>query len=286
MEFSRWPPRPTRLWPGSDVPPAKRRLGQHFLTDPGILARIADASGAAVGDTVLEIGPGPGGLTEALVARGARIVAIERDPDLIDDLRRRVPTAHVVEGDALEIDWHEASGSPDPASWVVTGNIPYNITSPLLERALTPPIARIVVFLVQQEMAHRLAARPGTRDWGALTVGITAVARVEKLFTVRAGAFKPPPKVDSALVRLTPLAAPLIPVARASAFRRFVTGIFGFRRKQLGRGLRELTGWPAERVLEPLARAGLEPSLRPEQVDTAGMAKLFGEVVDAGWCSE
>jgi 16S rRNA (adenine1518-N6/adenine1519-N6)-dimethyltransferase len=213
-------------------------------------------------------------------------VAIERDADLIDGLRRRVPTAEVVEGDALELDWHEVSGAPDPLHWVVTGNIPYNITSPLLERALTPPMARAVVFLVQEEVAARLAARPGTRDWGALTVGITAVARVEKLFTVRAGAFKPPPKVDSALVRLTPLAAPLLEVGRATEFRRFVTGLFGFRRKQLGRGLRELTGWPVERVLKPLARAGLEPTIRPEQVDTALMARLFDEVVDAGWRSE
>lgn len=268
------------------MPPAKRRLGQHFLTDPGILTRIADASGAAAGDTVLEIGPGPGGLTEALAARGARIVAIERDADLIDGLRRRVPDADVVEGDALEVDWYEASGAPDPARWVVAGNIPYNITSPLLERALTPPIARVVVFLVQQEMADRLAAAPGTRDWGALTVGITAVAQVEKLFTVRAGAFKPPPRVDSALVRLTPLAAPVVSGELTTGFRRFVTGLFGFRRKQLGRGLRELTGWPADRVLEPLARAGLEPTIRPEQVDTVGMARLFGEVVDAGWRSE
>ncbi|HEU4799048.1 MAG TPA: 16S rRNA (adenine(1518)-N(6)/adenine(1519)-N(6))-dimethyltransferase RsmA [Gemmatimonadales bacterium] len=268
------------------MPPAKRRLGQHFLTDPRILTRIADASGAATGDTVLEIGPGTGGLTEALAAHGARIVAIERDVDLIDGLRRRVPIADVVEGDALDVAWYEASGSPDPARWVVTGNIPYNITSPLLERALTPPIARAVVFLVQEEVADRLAARPGTRDWGALTVGITAVARVEKLFTVRAGAFKPPPKVDSALVRLTPLAVPLVPGELTTEFRRFVTGLFGFRRKQLGRGLRELTGWPAARVLEPLSRADLEPTIRPEQVDTAQMARLFGEVVDAGWRSE
>ena len=268
------------------MPPAKRRLGQHFLADPRILTRIADASGAVAGDTVLEIGPGPGGLTQALAARGARVVAIERDPDLIDGLRRRVPEAEVIEGDALEVDWHEASGSPDPARWVVTGNIPYNITSPLLERALSPPIARAVVFLVQAEVADRLAARPGTREWGALTVGITAVARVERLFTVRAGAFKPPPKVDSALVRLTPLEVPLVEAGQVADFRRFTTGLFSFRRKQLGRGLRELTGWPAERVLGLLARIGLEPTIRPEELDTAVMARLFAEVVDAGWRSE
>ncbi len=266
--------------------PPKKRRGQHFLSDPGILKRIAAATGAAAGDTVLEIGPGPGGLTEALAARGARVVAIERDPDMIEGLKRRVPAVEIVEADALDVDWHAASGHPDLARWAVTGNIPYNITSPLLERALTPPLARVIVFLIQQEVADRLAASPGSRDWGALTVGVTAVAKVEKLFSVRAGAFRPPPRVDSALVRLTPLDQPLVDFVRVAEFRRFVTGLFGFRRKQLGRGMRELTGWEAGRALEPLVRAGLEPIARPEQVDTSGMARLFAEVVDAGWRSE
>lgn len=268
------------------MPPAKKRLGQHFLSDPGILARIAEATGAGAGDTALEIGPGPGGLTAALASRGARVVAIERDSELIDGLCQRVPDAEIVEGDALEIDWHAASGRPDPARWVVTGNIPYNITSPLLERALTPPLARTIVFLVQKEVADRLAASPGGRDWGALTVGVTAVAQVEKLFTVRAGAFQPPPRVDSALIRLAPLEHPLVEFSDVAQFRRFVTGLFSFRRKQLGRGMRELTGWDAEGALEPLKRAGLEPSIRPEQVSTAAMARLFSEVVDEGWRSE
>ena len=262
---------------------AKKRLGQHFLSDPAILGRIAAATGAAAGDTVLEIGPGPGGLTEALIARGAKVVAIERDRDMIEGLTRRVPGAEIVEGDALELDWYEIARSPDPSSWIVTGNIPYNITSPLLDLALTPALARVILFLVQAEMADRLAASPGSRDWGALTVGVTAVARVEKLFTVKAGAFNPPPKVDSALIRLTPLDSPLVEFGNAAEFRRFVTGLFGFRRKQLGRGMRELTGWDTDRALAPLVRAGLTPTDRPEQVDATGMARLFAEVVDAGW---
>src|SRR6185437_14897682 len=108
------------------APRAKRRLGQHFLTDPRLLGRIADALGAAAGDTVLEIGPGPGGLTAALVARVGRVVAIEKDADLIPALRERVPGATIVQGDALELDWRALAGD----RFLVAGNIPYNITSP------------------------------------------------------------------------------------------------------------------------------------------------------------
>src|SRR5690606_19708448 len=106
----------------------KRRLGQHFLFDPRVLGRIADATLAGPEDTVLEIGPGPGGLTRALLERGARVVAIEKDPDVLPALRSRAPEATVLEADALEADWRAAAGYPDPGRFVVAGNIPYNIT--------------------------------------------------------------------------------------------------------------------------------------------------------------
>ncbi len=125
-------------------PRAKRRLGQHFLSDPRILGRIADALEAGPGDTVLEIGPGPGGLTAALVERGGRVVAIEKDPDLVPALRARFPGATIVQGDALEEDWHALAGGP----FLAVGNIPYNITSPLVDKALQPPRPRRIVFLV------------------------------------------------------------------------------------------------------------------------------------------
>jgi 16S rRNA (adenine1518-N6/adenine1519-N6)-dimethyltransferase len=263
------------------VPRAKRRLGQHFLTDPRILQRIADALGATADDTVLEIGPGPGGLTEVLAPRAGRLVAIEKDADLVPSLRARVPAALVVEGDALEADWHALAG-PD---FLVAGNIPYNITSPLIDKALTPPRPRRVVFLVQKEVADRVGAEPGGQAYGALSVGVQAVARAERLFTVPAGAFHPRPQVDSAVLRLTPLAQPIVGDEEVDPFRRLVVGLFGFRRKQLGRGLRELTGWPADRVEATLAGAGIVPSARPETVGPPAFAALLRALVDGGWAS-
>jgi 16S rRNA (adenine1518-N6/adenine1519-N6)-dimethyltransferase len=261
----------------------RKRFGQHFLQHRAILDRIVAALAPAPGDLVLEIGPGPGALTEALAARGARVVAIEKDRDLVPLAQGRVPGARIVEGDALRLDWREVAGAAPHLPLLVTGNIPYNITSPLLDCALHPPRPARIVFLVQQEVADRLAAPPGGKTYGALTVGVQAVARVEKLFTVPAGAFTPPPKVESAVVRLVPLAEPMVKDAEVAAFRRLVVGLFGFRRKQLVRGLRELTGWPAERVTGVLERAGLAASARPETVEPRGFADLLGVLIDGGW---
>lgn len=261
----------------------KRRLGQHFLSDPRILGRIADALAPEGRDVVLEIGPGPGGLTAQLLARTAHVVAIEKDADLVPGLRTRFPGLQVVEGDALEVDWH-AAVRPEldlaGGDYLVTGNIPYNITTPLIDRALTSPFPSRIVFLVQKEVAERTAATPGRREYGALSVGVQAACRVERLFTVPAGAFAPPPKVDSAVLRLVPREAPLVSEADQPAFRRFVVGLFGFRRKQLLRAMREHTGWPAERVQGVLERAGVGATARPEVLDPATFATLFTAVVD------
>jgi 16S rRNA (adenine1518-N6/adenine1519-N6)-dimethyltransferase len=261
------------------VPRAKRRLGQHFLTDPRILGRIADALEPGPQDTVLEIGPGPGGLTAALAERAGRLVAIEKDPELVPSLRARFPAADIVEGDALGLDWHSLAGP----RFLVAGNIPYNITSPLIDKALEPPRPARIVFLVQKEVAERICAPPGGSDYGALTIGVRAVSRAERLFTVPAGAFQPRPKVDSAVLRLTPLAEPLVPDGERGRFRRLVVGLFGFRRKQLLRGVRELTGWEPARALAALERAGVEAAARPETVTPERYVALLGALVDEGW---
>jgi 16S rRNA (adenine1518-N6/adenine1519-N6)-dimethyltransferase len=261
------------------VPRAKRRLSQHFLSDPRLLARIADALAPGPGDTVLEIGPGPGGLTAVLAERAGRLVALEKDRELVPALRARFPRAEIIEADALEADWHELAGP----RFLAAGNIPYNITSPLIDKALEPPPPARIVFLVQKEVAERVTAVPGTAAYGALSVGVQAVARTERLFTIPAGAFFPRPKVDSAVLRLTPLAEPLVAAPEQPDFRRLVVGIFGFRRKQLLRGLRELTGWDAERVSGILSRAALESDVRPEVLSPVSFAILLRALVDGGW---
>lgn len=261
------------------MPRAKRRLGQHFLADPRILARIADALEAGPEDSVLEIGPGPGGLTEALLTRAGRLTAIEKDRDLIPPLRQRFPRARVVEGDALDLDWHELVEAP----FLVTGNIPYNITSPLLDKALLPPRPRRIVFLVQKEVADRVTAEAGTPEYGALSIGIQTVARAERLFTVAAGSFQPRPKVDSAVLRLTPLADSPVADQERESFRALVVGLFGFRRKQMLRALRELTGWEAPRVTRVLASLDIAETARPEVIPPAGFVGLHRALVDGGW---
>jgi 16S rRNA (adenine1518-N6/adenine1519-N6)-dimethyltransferase len=261
------------------VPRAKRRLGQHFLADPSILARIADAIQAEPSDTVLEIGPGTGGLTGALLQRAGRVIAIEKDRDLVEPLRARFPGLEIVPGDALELDWHALAGGP----FLTAGNIPYNITSPLLDKALTPPLPRRIVFLVQKEVADRITAAPATSAYGALTVGVQSVSKAERLFTVPAGAFHPRPKVDSAVLRLTPLAESLVPESGRDSFRALVVGLFGFRRKQIGRGLRELTGWETDRTSAILRDAGISEMVRPEVLSPEEFVRLHRTLVDGGW---
>ena len=264
------------------MPHAKRRLGQHFLTDPRLLARIADALEAGGEDVVLEVGPGRGGLTAPLLERAGRVIAIEKDRELIPILKARFPTLELVEADALELDWH-ALAPPGGLRLLVTGNIPYNITSPLIDKALLPPRPARIVFLVQKEVADRVTAAAGTPDYGALSIGVQAVAQADRLFTVPAGAFQPRPKVDSAVLRLTPLRDPLITDAERESFRVLVVGLFGFRRKQMRRGVREFTGWDAARVTALLAATGVAETVRPEVLTPAEFVRLHRTLVDGGW---
>jgi 16S rRNA (adenine1518-N6/adenine1519-N6)-dimethyltransferase len=258
---------------------ARKQLGQHFLHHRAILERIVDALDAPPDAQVLEIGPGQGGLTAILSERGFRVTAIEKDTGLAELVASRFPAVRVVIGDALEMDWH--AQVPISPRFVI-GNIPYNITSPLIGKALTPPLPVRIVFLVQEEVARRIGATPGHSEFGALSVGIQAVARAEKVFKVPAGAFHPRPRVDSAVIRLTPLADPLVSPEESAEFRRFVTGLFGFRRKQLVRGLRELTAWPAQRVQGLLESRGVEPSARPETLSPKAFVGLYRALIDGG----
>ena len=261
-------------------------LGQHFLTDARILRRIVDALEPAPDDLVLEIGAGAGTLTQALLARGVQVIAIEKDRRLAAELREwGVESGSrllVVEGDALDLDWPSlaaslesvTSNSPLPGFKVV-GNIPYYITSPLIDKALTPPLPERVVFLVQAEVADRLVAAPGSKRYGALSVGVRSLCRVERLFAVKAGSFHPPPKVDSAVIRLRPLHTPLVDRQGILRFREFVVACFSRRRKQLRNVMRSMTGRPAGSVDAGLAALGLVPHARPETVAPEDFVRLW-----------
>jgi 16S rRNA (adenine1518-N6/adenine1519-N6)-dimethyltransferase len=262
-----------------------KRLGQHFLRDPRILDRIVDALHPASDETVLEIGAGEGTLTRRLARRVGHVVAVEKDRRLAELLGgvasgERVPpmpdNVKVLQADALRLDWHRSVPLPTPHSrFKVAGNIPYRITSPLIAKALIPPAPSLIVFLVQQEVAGRLGAAPGTKTYGAMTVGVQAVALVERLFVVRAGAFAPPPRVDSAVVRLTPRADPVVSPDEEQAFRAFVTGLFSRRRKQLQRGLRDVLSVSPTRAAAVLEDAGVDPTARPETLDPETFGRLF-----------
>jgi 16S rRNA (adenine1518-N6/adenine1519-N6)-dimethyltransferase len=258
-------------------------LGQHFLSDRNILGRIVDLLDPAPTDVVLEIGPGEGTLTGVLAPRVQRVIGIEKDRRLADGLRAwgvgRGASVDVVAGDALRMDWHALLPRPTPDAprppFKIIGNIPYAITSPLIDKALTPPLPERIVFLVQAEVADRLAARPGSKAYGALTVGVQAVCTVEKLFAVKAGAFHPPPQVDSAVVRLVPRPEPLVPAEDIVALRRFTTACFSRRRKQLRNVVAHAAGRSPGEAQAGLTALGLEPSVRPETLRPEDFVRLL-----------
>ena len=249
---------------------AKRSLGQNFLVDPNLQRKIVAAVEPAPGDTVIEIGPGRGALTghlaEALEG-GGRLVAVELDDDLAADLERRfhaTPHVRIVHADALE--W-EPGGLVAGGAAKVVGNIPYNITSPLLFRLLEwrPPPERVVV-MVQKEVADRVLAGPGSKAYGALTVGVQAVAEAERLFDVGRNAFRPVPGVDSTVLQLRPTGA--LAEDRADALRSLTRAAFGMRRKQMQKILRTAPGYglAAEDAGSVLEQVGIEPAARPESL--------------------
>jgi len=210
-----------------------RRLGQHFLVRPSILERIAAVACSEDAGTIVEIGPGKGALTAHLIERAPRVVAIEVDQVLVQYLRARFreePKLAIVEGDVLKVDLTQWG----PVS--VAGNLPYYITSPIVEKVLGIGTSlRSAVFLVQKEVAERLTAAPGVRDYGFLTVATQFFAEVELLFDVPPSAFRPPPKVDSAVVRLKPRKQ--LPAPDAKEFLRFASLCFHQKRKTLRNNL-------------------------------------------------
>jgi 16S rRNA (adenine1518-N6/adenine1519-N6)-dimethyltransferase len=257
-----------------NYPPPRKRLGQHFLTDPRILGRIVDALAPAADETVVEIGPGRGALTDVLLQRAGRVIAIEIDRDLAPRLRERYADNDrltVIENDVLKVDFGALTGGP----YVVAGNVPYNITTPILFHALRVPRPLRAVYLVQREVAERVVAAPASESYGALSVNVQAVAQAELVFRVPAGAFQPPPKVESAVLRITPRADAVIAAGEEDAYRTLVQASFGLRRKQLRRVVRTVCNLDVESADRVVAAAGLDPEARPEVLTPDDFARLL-----------
>jgi 16S rRNA (adenine1518-N6/adenine1519-N6)-dimethyltransferase len=233
-------------------------------------------------ETIVEVGPGRGALTEHLLRRAGRLVAIEYDRALAALLRERFASEtrlEIVEADVLATPLAATAGTDD---FLLAGNVPYYITTPILFHALQRPRPRRAVFLVQQEVATRLSASPGDREYGALSVNVQAVARVERLFRIPAGAFHPAPRVDSAVVRLEPRPDAAVAADDEEDFRRFVQAAFSFRRKQMRRVVRSIGDTPAHVAERQLQRAGIDPDARPETLSPHDFAALLRATRSSG----
>jgi len=250
---------------------ARHRLGQHFLLDLNLTGRIARAAGDLAAGTTIEIGPGPGGLTRALLAHGAnRVIAVERDerclPALAEISAAYPGRLQIIGGDALRIDAQRLGAPPRR----IVANLPYNVATPLLLAwlAVAENFERMVLMF-QREVADRLIAKPRSKDYGRLTIATQWRCQARRLFDIPPRAFTPPPKVTSSLVELTPRACPLAP-ADALLLERVVAAAFGQRRKMLRQSLRSLSTDPAAL----LAAAGIAETKRAEELSVVEFAAL------------
>ena len=248
---------------------ARKRFGQHFLTDASVVDTIAAILAVGPHDHVIEIGPGRGALTAALAAASDNLTVVEVDRDLARTLRRRFPGVEVIEADVLRTDFAAISGS----TVRVVGNLPYNISAPIMmglfdDCANGLPL-RDAHFMLQAEMADRLAAPPGTRARGRLSVVAQYHCDVELLLTVGAAAFSPPPKVPSKFVRLTPR-APAVPARDMAALHTVVRTAFGQRRKRLGNALKSLD--------LDLPAVGVDPGARAEEMGVSDFVAISNQM--------
>ncbi len=256
---------------------AKKSLSQHFLIDPNLQKKIVEGIEPEASDRVLEIGPGTGALTSHLIGRVGHLTLIEKDDELATRLREQHADrddVDVVHGDALELSIAELAGCE---SYKVIGNIPYAITTPLVFHILAArPRPQVIVLMVQKEVADRMAAAPGNKDYGALTVGVQLVARVERLFKVSRQVFRPRPDVDSVVIRLTPLTPPPLNPDEEEAVRDLTRAAFSRRRKQLQKVLRQAPeyGLSNEEAGELLGSLGIEPAKRPDALAVGDYIRL------------
>ncbi|MCS7079592.1 MAG: 16S rRNA (adenine(1518)-N(6)/adenine(1519)-N(6))-dimethyltransferase RsmA [Chloracidobacterium sp.] len=264
------------------LPPPRKRFGQHFLRDAGVLRRMLAAAAVTDRDLVLEIGPGRGALTAFLIEQAGGVVAFELDRDLaawltarFANTRWRLHTGDVLAADlpACITQGRADFGLPE-APVKVVANLPYNVSTPIIEKLLTVRgLLDDIVVMLQREVVQRLAAVPGTKDYGYFSVIVQAYCDVRRLFDVPPGAFQPPPKVVSSVVRLTPRTQSLVPPDLEHSFQRVVGVAFEQRRKMLG-GVLTRFGLTRESVREALAAAGVAPDARPETLSVEAFVRL------------
>jgi 16S rRNA (adenine1518-N6/adenine1519-N6)-dimethyltransferase len=261
------------------LPRPKKALAQHFLRDPGILAKIVEAAGLTPEDTVLEIGPGPGDMTALLGERVRRVVAVEIDHALCDHLRERfaaTPRIEIVQGDILEYPLMPLG------RFKVVANIPYYLTAPILfhllgHRGQIPSLT----LLLQKEVARRIVAPPGGKEYGALSVAVQFYTEARLCFTVAAGSFTPAPKVDSAVVHLAVRAKPAVSVRDEALFFRIVRAAFGQRRKTLRNALKPL--FSEETLARAFAATGIIPTRRGETLSLEEFGLLADALIESNY---
>ncbi len=257
----------------------RKALGQHFLLSSAALHAIVEACALEEDLPVLEIGPGIGTVTRALAERGAAVTAVELDRRAIDVLAETVgeyPGVCVVAGDILKLDLAALLGD---RCWTVVGNLPYYITTPVITRILEySGRVRRAVFMVQREVADRMAAKPGGKEYGSLSVFVQVYAEVTRVAKVPRGAFLPPPTVDSAVVRLAIRPEPLVPSARQPLFFRIVRAAFNQRRKTLENALTNADILPRPALADALAAAGIDPKRRGETLSIPEYLELTTQV--------
>jgi 16S rRNA (adenine1518-N6/adenine1519-N6)-dimethyltransferase len=260
---------------------AKRHFGQNFLADRGLADKIAELA-AHERASVLELGAGMGALTAPLLERAGHVIAVERDRDLVPVLKERFAehvergVLDVLEADAQQVDVR-ALLSPLPGPRVLCGNLPYQISGPLIQLAVAAaPALDRVVFLLQLEVVARLAATPDSDDYGALSVFTQAAFDVSRAFVVRRGAFYPQPGVDSAVVRFTPKREP---TAETPSFRALVRAAFGQRRKKLRSAWRGVLELPPPALAAAAERANIDLDRRGETLSVADFARMANEVL-------
>ena len=254
---------------------ARKRFGQHFL-EPAWVAKLVDALTPHRDDTFLEIGPGRGALTAPLATRVRKVIAVELDRNLAATLPARFPEVRVIQADFLDVDLTDIlRDEPKPVR--VVGNLPYNVGSPILFKLLHDAddggLLSDATLMLQKEVADRLVAEPGSDGYGALAIQVALLADAERILSLPPGAFRPPPKVRSAVVRLR-FRAPAVDVGDRSTFEKVVRGLFLQRRKTLANALKPVADSVGRSTAELLSRARVDGGKRPEELTLGDMARL------------